>query len=111
MQGFVDTDGGFSGNKRQKIISELLFGLLCGDPTTDVFEWLEDKIGWGSSFSSDEQRKMFYQKTQFYLDNIMKDCHGNYLIYYIFITFERTVFSEISEIVSKIEENVVTEFA
>ena len=55
MQGFVDTDGGFSGNKRQKIISELLFGLLCGDPTTDVFEWLEDKIGWESSFSSDEE--------------------------------------------------------
>ena len=55
MQGFVDTDGGFSGNKRQKIISELLFGLLCGDPMTDIFEWLEYTIGWESSFSSDEE--------------------------------------------------------
>lgn len=55
MQGFVDTDGGFSGNKRQKIISELLFGMLCGDPMTDIFEWLEYTIGWDSSFSSDEE--------------------------------------------------------
>lgn len=55
MQGFVDADGGFSGNKRQKIILELLFGMLCGDPMTDIFEWLEDTIGWESSFSSDEE--------------------------------------------------------
>ena len=55
MQGFVDTHGGFSGSKRQKIISELLFGMLCGDPMTDIFEWLEYTIGWESSFSSDEE--------------------------------------------------------
>ena len=55
MEGFVDTDGGFSGNKRQNTISELLFGMLCGDTTTDVFEWLEYTIGWESSFSSEEE--------------------------------------------------------
>ncbi len=55
MTGFVDTHGGFSGNIRQNAISEILFGLLCGNPITDVFEWMEDTIGWGSSFSSDEE--------------------------------------------------------
>ena len=102
------------------IFHKLLFFITDKEFTNFIFEYsfqnfiniAKDKYGVCFLqkilfFSSDEQRKMFYQKTQFYLDNIMKDCHGNYLIYYIFITFERTVFSEISEIVSKIEENVV----
>ena len=55
----------------------------------------------------DEQRKTFYNKIVFYLEYIMKDCYGYYLIIYIFTKFEKIKFFEISKIITKIEENIL----
>jgi hypothetical protein len=55
----------------------------------------------------DQQRKTFYNKIAFYLENIMKDCYGNFLIIYIFTEFEKIKLSEITEILNKIEKNIL----
>ncbi len=55
----------------------------------------------------DEQRKTFYNKITFYLEYIMKDCYGYYLILYIFTKFEKIKFLEVSEIINKIEANIL----
>jgi pumilio RNA-binding family len=55
----------------------------------------------------DEQRKAFYNKTAFYIKNIMKDCYGNFLIHYILSKCQKIKLIEISEIILKIEENIV----
>ena len=52
----------------------------------------------------DEQRKTFYNKITFYLEYIMKDCYGYYLIIYIFTKFEKINFSKYQKLLLKLKK-------
>ena len=57
--------------------------------------------------ADDDQRNKIYDIILFYLDNIMKDSYGNFVIHYIFSKSYKTKINEISKIIIKIEENII----
>ena len=57
--------------------------------------------------ADDNQRKKLFNYILIYLEQIMKDCYGSYIILFIFIRFEKRNFTENLPILSKIEENII----
>ena len=61
----------------------------------------------GLSEGNDMQRKKIIELILMNLNEIIKDCYGNFLIQFIFFKFDKNKFNEILPIIIKINENIV----
>ena len=61
----------------------------------------------GLTEGNNNQRRDFFNLIIINLNEIIKDCYGNFLIQFIFFKFDKNKFNEIIPIIEKINENIV----
>ena len=61
----------------------------------------------GLSEGNKNQRENFFNLILINLNEIIKDCYGNFLIQFIFFKFDKNKFNEILPIIEKINENII----